>query len=337
MLVEIGAASLCHTDVSIMRGHLEGQCPMVMRHEGTGIVREVGDDVILMTPGDHVALGRASCGKCDYCRVGLSHPCLKRFDCQTEGTFRMGAIRFNTNGAPLQHCHSVSSFSERTVVTEEVAVKINEDIPMREATLLRCGVFTGVGTVTNTAEVEAGSSVVIFGVGGVGLCAVQGLELCGALYIMTVDPVEEKLDIARSLGTTNTVNPDEEDPVEAVREITGDGANYSFEVVRNPAVTEQTVDVLAPTGTSVLVRIPPYGKRDIQLNLYDIVLSEKTIMGSLNGSYNPPVAIRELSNIIATDNLSLSERITGERPLDELNDALEDLESGFQIRQVTQL
>lgn len=336
VLVEIGAASLCHTDVGIVLGHLEEQYPMVMGHEGAGVVSEVGDQVTSLEPGDHVALGRASCGKCDRCRQGQSHLCPKRFDCQTEGTLRTGVTRFSRNGTPLHHCHSVSSFSEYTVTTEEVAVKINEDIPMEEATLLGCGVFTGVGAVTNTAAVEPGSSVVIFGAGGVGLCAVQGATLCSALDIIVVDPISEKLDLAEELGATHTINPEEVDPVATIRDITDGGADYAFEIVGNAAVVEQAVDSLRPTGTSVLVGIPPHGKRDLQLDLYDIVLSEKTMMGSLNGSYNLPVAIRELSDMVAAGHLSLSELVTGKKPLTELNQALEDLESGFQIRQVIQ-
>lgn len=334
VLVEIGAASLCHTDVSIVHGHLEEQYPMVMGHEGAGIVREVGDRVETLDPGDHVALGRASCGKCNYCRVGQSHLCPKRFDCQTDGTLRNGAIKFSRDGEALHHCHSVSSFSEHTVVTEEVAVPINEDIPMEEATLLGCGVFTGVGAVTNTADVEAGASIAIFGVGGVGLCTVQGATLCSALDIIAVDPVPEKLEIAEDLGATHTIDPTERDPVDAIRDITGDGVDYAFEVAGNEDVVEQTVNVLRPTGTSVLVGIPPYGKRDLQLDLYDIVLSEKNIIGSLNGSYNLPVAIRRLSKMVATDQLSLSELVTGRKQLGNINQALMDLESGFQIRQV---
>lgn len=336
VLVEIGAASLCHTDVSIVHGHLEEQYPMVMGHEGAGVVREVGEGVDSLEPGDHVALGRAACGKCDYCREGNSQLCPSRFDCQTEGTLRTGAIKFHRDGEPLHHCHSVSSFSEHTVVTEEVAVKINKEIPMEEATLLGCGVFTGVGAVTNTAKVEPGSSIAIFGAGGVGLCSVQGAELCSALDIIVVDPVSRKLELAEELGATHTIDPNEEDPVEAIRDISDGGVDYAFEVVGNETVVEQTVDVLRPTGTSVLVGIPPYGKRDVQLDLYDMVLSEKRIMGSLNGSYNLPVAIRELSDMVAAGELSLSELITGTKPLEDINLALEDLESGFQIRQVIQ-
>lgn len=334
VLVEIKAAGLCHTDVSIVRGHLEEQYPLIMGHEGAGIVRKVGEDVTSVQPGDHVALGRAACGTCDYCRQGQSYLCENRFPSQRNGTLRTGAIKFHVNDEVLHHCHSVSSFSEYTVVTEETAVPIHDEVPMDVASLLGCGVFTGVGAVTNTANIELGSSVAIFGVGGVGLCAVQGAALRSAQDIIAVDPQSEKLDLASELGATHTINPESEDPAGRIQHLTNGGVDYAFEITGLPKVLTQCVDVLSPTGTAVLVGIPPHGKQQIDLDIYDIVLSEKKIIGSLNGSYNLPIDITRLSELVAEGSLDLTPLITDKKPMSNINNALSELAEGDQIRQV---
>lgn len=334
VLVEITAASLCHTDVSIARGEMDRPHPLVMGHEGAGVVRDVGDAVESVSPGDHVVLGRIACGTCDYCRAGRSNLCAKRSASHREGTLRTGDVRFDSRDEPVHHCHGVSSFSEYTVVTEEVAVRITEDLPLEQATLLGCGVFTGFGAVTNTAAVEAGSSVVVFGTGGVGMSAIQGAVLRGATEIVAVDMIPEKLEIASVLGATHTINAAEDDPVERVRSATGDGADYAFEAVGDAAVTEQAVDALAPTGSAVLIGTPPVGKRDLALDLHDVVTSEKNVMGSFNGSYNLARAIPKLAELTVAGKLSLTEMITDTRPLDDVNRAMADLESGTNVRQV---
>jgi S-(hydroxymethyl)glutathione dehydrogenase/alcohol dehydrogenase len=151
--VEITAASLCHTDVGITRGHLEESFPLVMGHEGAGRVRAIGEDVTSVEPGDQVVLGRITCGRCEYCRAGKGQLCVERTKARREGTLRTGAIRFTRDGDSVHHCHGVSSFSEQTIVTEEVAIKVTDDLSPEHATLLGCGVFTGAGAVMNTANV----------------------------------------------------------------------------------------------------------------------------------------------------------------------------------------
>jgi len=334
VLVEIGAASLCHTDISIVKGEVEEQYPLVMGHEGAGYVREVGEDVDSLEPGDHVALGRPSCGSCRYCRHGDSQICPTRWEIQRNGTLRGGSVEFSRGGEQLYHCHSVSSFSSHTIVTEEVAVKINDDVPMREATLLGCGVPTGIGAVTNSARVESGSSVAIFGVGGVGLNAVQGARMCSALDIIAVDSVQSKLDLACNLGATHTVDITETNPIDRIAEITDDGVDYSFEMVGNARVVEQCVEALSPTGTAILVGVPPVGSQSLELDMYDFILSEKRVRGAINGSYNLPIAMSTLADQVANGTISLDPLITATRSIDDLNEAIDDLEGGEQIRQV---
>jgi Zn-dependent alcohol dehydrogenase len=336
VLVEITAASLCHTDVAITHGNLDESFPLVMGHEGAGRVHAVGGDVDSVAPGDHVVLGRTCCGQCALCRRGRQQLCTKRTEARRNGTLRTGAVRFERNGTPVHHCHSVSSFSEYTLVTEEVAVKVTDNLSPEYATLLGCGVFTGAGAVMNTADIVAGSSVVIFGAGGVGLSAVQGARLRSASDIISVDIVPEKLDIAAELGATHTIDSSEEDAVARIEEITDGGADYSFEIVGNHHVAEQAVDCLAPAGQTVLVGVPPAGKQDIAIDLYDIVVSEKEIVGSFNGSYSLPRAIPGLADLVAKGNLRLDPLISDRRPLTELNEAMHTLETGTGIRQIIQ-
>ena len=334
VLVEITAASLCHTDVGITHGHLEESFPLVMGHEGAGIVRTVGDDVETVEPGDQVVLGRITCGQCEYCREGKGQLCVKRSEARQYGTLRTGKVGFSKDSDPVHHCHGVSSFSEYTLVTEEVAIEVTDDLPSEHATLLGCGVFTGAGAVMNTADIEAGSSVVIFGAGGVGLSAVQGARLRSATDIVAVDIVSEKLEVAEEVGATHTIDSSSEDAIERIHEITDGGADYTFEIVGDPQVAEQAVSCLAPTGQAVLVGVPPAGPQQIELGLYDMVVSEKDIISSFNGSYSLPLAIPKLAELAANGNLKLDPLITETKSLEQLNEAMHELETGTGIRQV---
>lgn len=334
VLVEVGAGSLCHTDIAIALGELDEPYPMVMGHEGAGIVQETGEAVESVESGDHVVLGRIACGKCRYCRMGRSNLCEVRTRSRKAGTLRTGDVRFSEDGEQRYHCHGVTSFSEYTIVTEEVAIPISPDVPMEQASLLGCGVFTGVGAVTNTADIEAGSSVVVFGVGGVGLSAVQGARLRSAGTVVAVDVVGTKLDIAESVGATHIVDASGCDPLERIREILPGGVDYAIDTVGNSRTIEQSVDALAPTGTAVIVGLPSAGKKSHELDVVDLVLGEKEILGSFNGSYNLQLAIPKLADLVAAGALDLEPLISGVRPLSELNEAMEDLEHGTSLRQV---
>jgi len=333
VLVEIAAASLCHTDVAIARGNMEESYPLVMGHEGAGIVRDIGDDVESLQPGDHVVLGRIACGKCRYCRMGRSNLCQRRTEARRRGTLRTGEIRFSRDGSAIHHCHGVSSFTEHTIVTENVAIQINDDVPLEQATLLGCGVFTGAGAVMNTADVEAGSSIVVFGTGGVGMSAIQGAKIRGATTIIAVDVIPEKLEVAAELGATHTIDASIQQPVQQIQKLVG-GVEYSFDTVGQPEVTDQAVDVLGPTGTAVLVGTPSVGKQELNIDTYDLVVSEKTLTGSFNGSYNLSLAIPRLADLVAAGELNLDRMITETRPMAEVNQAMDDLKSGVGLRQV---
>lgn len=331
--VELAAAGLCHTDLKIARGDSEETYPLVMGHEGAGVVESVGDAVSHVSPGDHVVLGRMSCGSCRSCRSGRSNLCDARRRASSDGTLRSGAVRFSRDGAPVHHCHGVSSFTEVTVVDEEVAIPITADVPLEQATLLGCGVFTGFGAVTNTARAEVGSSVAVFGCGGVGLSAVQGAAVAGADPVIAVDLVREKLQTATALGATRTVDAASIDPVEAIRTATSGGADYAVVCVGDVTAIEQAAAAVGKRGEVLVVGVPPTGASP-ELDVYDLMRAEKTVRGSFNGSYDLPQAIPKLAELVASGTLQLEPLISSVRPLAALTDAMEELESGSGIRHV---
>lgn len=334
VLVEITAASLCHTDIKMATGQIDEPLPMVLGHEGAGVVRAVGEGVTSVSDGDQVVLGRISCGRCTLCRQGHNNLCERRSEAQERGSLRSGGIRFSKDGENHYHCHGVSSFTQYTVVDEEVAIGVPDEIPPEQATLLGCGVFTGFGAVTNTAEVEAGSSVAIFGAGGVGLCAVQGAALSGATDVILVDLIPEKLAVGAELGATHTVDAREDDALDQIRAASDGGVDYAFDIVGSVQTVEQVVDVLAPTGTAVVVGGPPGGKRPYELNVANMVYTEQSLVGSFNGSYDLPEAIPKLADLVVQGRLDIEQMISGTRPLDELNEAMDDMETSTSIRQV---
>ncbi|MFC7137717.1 alcohol dehydrogenase catalytic domain-containing protein [Halobaculum litoreum] len=250
VLVEIEATSLCHTDVGFARGHFDTPYPLVLGHEGAGVVREVGDQVAELDPGDHVVLGRIACGRCSQCRAGHSNLCSRRVPANESGRLRTGTVPFSRDGDPVHHCLGVSSFTEYTLVTEDVAIPVTDDLPMDRACLLGCGVFTGFGAVENTAGVRIGDSVAIFGVGGVGLNGVQAARICEADPIIAVDMVPEKLDLAREMGATHTIDASDGDPVDAIREIFPEGVDYAFEMTGHSGVITQGLDAVGSKGKS---------------------------------------------------------------------------------------
>lgn len=335
VLVEITAASLCHTDVASTRGHIDEPYPVVMGHEGAGVVRAVGDAVEFVSPGDHVVLGRPTCGRCVTCRAGMGQHCAMRTRARDAGTLRTGDVSFSIDGEPLNHYHGVSSFTKYTVVTEEVAIPVPRELPPEQATLLGCGVFTGAGATMNTVNIEAGSSVVVFGAGGVGLSAVQGARIRGATTIISVDTIPEKFGVAKAVGATHTVDASAvDDPVEEIRDICGGGVDYAVEAVGNEHVVQQAVESLATTGKAILVGVPPKGLRNLSLDLYDMVVEEKRVVGSFNGSYSLPLAIPKLADLAVEGLLKLEPMVTDEKSLVELNEAMDELETGTGIRQI---
>ena len=220
VLVKVAATGVCHSCYHAVTGKLDVPLPTVLGDEGAGIVEEVGAGVTLVQPGDHVILSWApSCGHCIYCTQGYPAVCLTASRIQ-KGYMADGTTRYSTNGEPVYHFANISSFAEYTIIAEESAIPVDEDIPLDKAALVGCSVTTGVCAVTNTARVRPGSSVAVFGVGGIGLNVVQGALLAGAERIIGIDLVDSKLEMAEQLGATHTINAGETDPVEGVHALT---------------------------------------------------------------------------------------------------------------------
>ena len=263
VLVDIAAAGVCHSDLHVVRGDWPLTLPLVLGHEGSGVVSAVGDEVEHLAPGDHVVLSwYAPCGHCARCRLGRETQCLTNTRVVASGGVLFdGTSRLSMGGTSLHHYLGVSSFAEAAVVPASGAIKVRDDAPLDLIALVGCAVATGIGAVTHAAKVEAGSVVVVIGTGGVGLSVVQGARLASASRIVAVDLLATKLAVAGRLGATDLVDASQEDPVDAVRRLLPDGADYAFDAIGRPETTEQAIRMLGLGGSAVVVGLPAQGER----------------------------------------------------------------------------
>src|SRR5712691_10128741 len=277
VLLRTAFAGLCHSDLHFIEGLYPTPTPVILGHESSAIVEAVGDGVTYVKPGDHVITCLSVfCGTCPQCLTG--HPNL----CEnTEVKMPAGAAkRMTWKGG--QHMNQ-SSFGEQMRVHENSMVKIEDDIPLDRAALVGCGVMTGVGAVFNAAKVEPGATVAVIGCGGVGLSAVNGAALAGAERIIAIDTVASKLEIARELGATDTLNASNADPVKEVREMTGGGVHYSFEALGTKTTAEQAFGMLRPGGTATIIGMVPFGVK-IELHGFDFLRDRKIQGTSMGGN-----------------------------------------------------
>ncbi|HVQ37549.1 MAG TPA: zinc-dependent alcohol dehydrogenase family protein [Pyrinomonadaceae bacterium] len=347
VLVEIAAAGLCHSDLSVVDGSRPRVMPMVLGHEASGIVREVGPTGLSssgsqeraeFSPGDHVVFSWVPiCGRCHYCTTGRGALCQPGGEANIAGTLLNGARRFtDTRSEPPQICHhhlGVSGFSQFTVAAQESLVKIDDALPLNVAALFGCAVMTGVGAVLNTARVEAGSSVAIFGMGGVGLSAVMGARAAGTYPIIAVDRVPDKLALAREFGATHTINAADDDPVAAIKEIGGGGADYAFESVGNANVLIQAYDSTGRGGTTVTVGLPAPDKM-FTVPALGIVAEERTIKGSYMGSCIPRRDIPRYIAMYQAGILPVDKLHTHTLKLEEINEGFDRLAQAQAVRQI---
>lgn len=337
VLVEVVGAGLCHSDLSVINGSMYPQLlhPMVLGHEASGIVREVGPEVKEFQVDDRVVFSfEPMCGHCHYCAIGRPVLCIHGRAANNNGTLLSGATRFRTlDGRRISHFIGVSSFSRYTVVAQESLIKIEHDIPLEKAALFGCAVITGVGAVMNTARVAPGESVVIFGLGGVGLSAVMGARLAGAYPIIAVDMLTAKFELAKRLGADFTISAGAVDPVAAIRDLTHGGAEYAFDAVGNTHVLTQAFKATAAGGRIICIGIPP-SDHFVSLHAASIVLMEKVIQGSLMGSAVPRRDIPRLIQLYQSGKLPLDELLSPSVTLDEINTGFDRLAQGSVIRQL---
>ena len=261
--VKIAAAGVCHSDLHVVKGEWDVPAPLVLGHEGSGIVTELGPGVTSLAIGDHVVLSWvAPCHECRYCLAGHEARCqVAATIVAPGGVLQDGTSRLSIDGEPLHDYLGVSSFAEEVVVPASGAVKIRDDAPLDVVALVGCAVATGVGAVTNTAQVEPGSIVAVIGCGGVGLSVVQGARLAGAERIIAIDIQADKTALALVMGATDTIDASQRDAVAALRELLPDGVDYAFDAIGHPATTEQAISMLGLGGAAVVVGLPPTGSR----------------------------------------------------------------------------
>jgi S-(hydroxymethyl)glutathione dehydrogenase/alcohol dehydrogenase len=329
VVVRTVASGVCHSDLHFIEGLYPIAVPAILGHEAAGIVEAVGEQVTYVKPGDHVICCLSVfCGHCEMCVSGrpalCRNPDLRRRPDQPP--------KLTWNGTPLTQFANLGAYAEKMLVHENAIVKMREDMPFGAAALIGCGVTTGVGAALNTARIEPGSSVAVFGCGGVGLAAVQGARIGGARMIIAVDTVEAKLATAKDLGATHVVDASAGDPVKAIRELTGGGVEYSFEAIGLKRAAEQAFECLAPGGTATVIGMIPVGQK-VELD-GPAFLSEKKIQGSSMGSNRFRKDMPRYVDFYMQGRLKLDEMITRTGRLEDVNEAFRAMKAGEVARTV---
>ena len=332
VVVRVVGAGICHTDLAARDQHLPIPLPTVLGHEGSGIVEKVGARVTKVKPGDHVVMSYGSCGTCPLCKSGNDSWCMNFFlqnfnGARPDGTTTLGKGDQVVHGSFFTQ----SSFANFSLANERNVVKVREDVPLEILGPLGCGVQTGTGAVMNTLRPRPGASIAVFGVGTVGMSAVMGALVCGCTTIIAVDLHPARLETARELGATHTVNAGEADPVEAIRGITGEGAEFTLECVGDPRVFRQSVDALTRGGVCGLAGAAP-GGTEVSLDM-QVILNARTVRGIVEGDAVSDLFIPKLIELYRQGRLPF-DRLIQFYPFEEINRAVEDMENGRVIKPV---
>jgi S-(hydroxymethyl)glutathione dehydrogenase/alcohol dehydrogenase len=336
VLVEIMATGICHTDAFTLSGDdPEGAFPAILGHEGAGIVREVGAGVKSLKPGDHVIpLYTAECRECNFCLHPKTNLCQAVRETQGQGVMPDGTSRFSLDGKPILHYMGCSTFSNFTVLPEISLAKVREDAPIDKICYIGCGVTTGVGAVVYSAKVEPGSKVVVFGLGGIGLNVIQGARMVGAAQIIGVDLNPSKVDLATKFGMTDFINPNEVDNVvEAILDLTGGGADYTFECIGNVNVMRQALESCHKGwGESYIIGVAGAGQ-EIATRPFQLVTGRSwhgVAFGGARGRTDVPTIV----DWYMDGKINIDDLITHTMPLDDINKGFELMHAGESIRSV---
>ncbi|MDA0789182.1 MAG: S-(hydroxymethyl)glutathione dehydrogenase/class III alcohol dehydrogenase [Proteobacteria bacterium] len=337
VLIRMVATGVCHTDAFTLSGEdPEGIFPAILGHEGGAIVEEVGAGVTSVAPGDHVIpLYTAECGVCKFCRSGKTNLCSAVRATQGQGLMPDGTTRFSCNGKPVYHYMGTSTFSEYSVVAEVSLAKINKNAPLEKVCLLGCGVTTGIGAVVNTAKVEPGATVAVFGLGGIGLSVVQGAVLAKAGRIIAIDVNTDKFEMAKALGATDCVNPKDFDaPIQdVIVDMTDGGVDYSFECVGNVELMRSALECCHKGwGESIIIGVAGAGQ-EISTRPFQLVTG-RVWRGTAFGGVKGRTQLPGMVNQYLEGAIKLDEFITYTMPLDAINDAFEHMHAGRSIRSV---
>ncbi|HUR78046.1 MAG TPA: Zn-dependent alcohol dehydrogenase [Acidimicrobiales bacterium] len=336
--IRMGASGVCHSDLSMINGTMFAMPPIILGHEGAGVVEEVGEGVTSVAPGDHVVISWVpQCGECFFCQKDQGYLCENASAALAAGALLDGTTRATSEGAPLPQMAGAGTFSEVAILPDTAVVKIDSDVDMRVAALIGCGVLTGTGAAMNTADIKQGDTVAVIGCGGVGLNVIQGARVAGATEIIAIDMNETKLQMAKEFGATATINAAQGDPVAQVLEMTGGrGADVSFEVIGLGPTIDQAINMARRGGQAILVGVP---KMDVMVTVpafFGVVLNEKTIKGCWYGSSNVQKDVPKLVALYKQGELKLDELISRTITLDEVNDAFAAMETGEVARSVIQ-
>ncbi len=326
--VRIVNSGVCRSDLSVVNGTIPFETPVVLGHEGAGVVAQVGPGVSHLAPGDHVVLSTlGNCGACAHCDRGRPTMC--------RDTFGHRPQPFTLDGAPHYAFANVSSFAELTLVKATQAVPIPKEVPLASACLIGCGVLTGAGAVFNRVHVEAGDRAVVIGVGGIGLNAIQALRLVGAGTIVAVDANPDKEAVARQFGATHFVDASEGKVAEAVNDLTRGGADWVFECVGNKQAIEEALGYLDWAGSLVILGVTPFGT-GIEF-LPESLYLDKSILGCRYGSSRPQRDIVRFAELYLSGDFMLDELITKVYPVDAIAEVFEDMQAGRLARGVLEL
>ncbi len=338
VLVRIVATGVCHTDAFTLSGaDPEGLFPAILGHEGGGVVEEVGEGVTSLRPGDHVIpLYTPECGQCEYCLSGKTNLCQRIRVTQGQGLMPDGTSRFSIDGKPIRHYMGTSTFSEYTVLPEIALAKINPAAPLEKVCLLGCGITTGIGAVLNTAKVEAGASVAVFGLGGIGLSVVQGAVMAQAGRIVVVDTNPDKFEMARLLGATDCINPKDypDTPIQqVVVDLTDGGVDYSFECIGNVQVMRAALECCHKGwGESVIIGVAGAGQ-EISTRPFQLVTG-RVWRGSAFGGVKGRSQLPGYVDRYMAGEIKIDQMITQVMPLERINEAFELMHQGKVIRSV---
>jgi S-(hydroxymethyl)glutathione dehydrogenase/alcohol dehydrogenase len=335
--VRLHASGICRSDLSLLDGKWPAPLPMVLGHEGVGVVEAVGEGVDVALIGEHVVLTfTPSCGRCRFCLQGRINLCTQAARCMDDGVLPDGTTRLASGGEPVHHLALVSSFATHAVVPANAAIPVPAGLDPGLTCLLGCGVLTGVIAVTRRAGVRPGESVAVLACGGVGLSAILGARLVSAHPIVAVDPVASKRELALRLGATHAVDPGDEDPVAAIRRIVPDGVDHAFEAVGIPAVAAQAFAATRTGGKTVLIGQPAMDA-SVALPVYEWTQFEHDVLGTHIGGATPALDIPTLAALLEAGLLDLAPLVTHRFRLEQIGEALEVTRSGTAGRVVLDL
>ena len=334
--VKIAASGVCHSDLSVKNLTMPLPVPIVLGHEGAGVVTEVGQGVTQVAEGDHVVISWVpQCGECFFCTRGQGYLCEAPATAFVTGGLLDGTTRFSDGDTSIHQMACSGTFSEETIVPAIGCVKIPDDVPLARAALIGCGVQTGVGAALNTADISEGDTVAVVGCGGVGLNVIQGAKLAGAAEIIAIDMVAGKLEMAKKFGATQTVDASETTGLAGVMELTGQrGADVAFEVIGLKQTIDETINMTRRGGQAILVGVPAMDVMlEIPANL-GMVIASKTVKGCWYGSSNVQKTVPQLLQLHRDGKLMLDELISRTITINDVNEAFEAMEKGEVARSV---